>query len=128
MAEPKTATQLVAAARAMARMETAAAGLWPRAAALLARQAVEVAMAQLWSVTAPGLEQTSARCQVLCTGTILNDADLGGRVAVTWNVLSAACHHRAYDLAPATPELERALETAGRLAAAVEDLLRRTRA
>jgi hypothetical protein len=114
---------LVSAARDLVRNEGAAtAGLWPRAAALLARQGLELAMARLWDVTAPGLEKASARCQLLCLGNMLNDRELGGRATLTWNSLSDACHHRVYELPPTANELNSALETVWDLAEAVERL------
>lgn len=112
---------LVAAARDVMRIDDArTVGLWPRAAALLGRQALEAAMARVWALTAPGLERTTFRCQLLCVGTMLNDASLGGRVAAAWHTLSGACHHGAYDLPPAAGELSAALETVWALADAAE--------
>jgi hypothetical protein len=80
---------------------------------------------RLWKVTAPGLERTSGRCQVLCVGTFLDDRDLGGRVVLAWNLLSQACHHRVYEVAPTATELNRSLETAWELADACEVVCRR---
>ena len=114
---------LVSAARDLIRVDDlATAGLWPRAAALLARQGLELAMARLWEVTAPGLERTSTRCQLLCVGDMLNDRQLGGRATLTWQSLSNACHHRAYELPPTASELNVALEMVWDLAEAVERL------
>jgi hypothetical protein len=114
---------LVSAARDLVRNgDATTAGLWPRAAALLARQGLELAMARLWDVTAPGLERTSTRCQLLCVGDMLNDRELGGRATLTWNSLSSACHHRVYELPPTASELSSALETVWDLAEAVEQL------
>lgn len=114
---------LVSAARDLIRVDDAmTAGLWPRAAALLARQGLELAMARLWEVTAPGLERTSTRCQLLCVGDMLNDRELGGRTTLTWHSLSNACHHRVYELPPTAGELNSALETVWDLAEAVERL------
>ena len=114
---------LVSAARDLIRVDDAmTAGLWPRAAALLARQGLELAMARLWEVTAPGLERTSTRCQLLCVGDMLNDRELGGRATLTWHSLSNACHHRVYELPPTACELNSALETVWDLAEAVERL------
>jgi hypothetical protein len=114
---------LVSAARDLVRNDDpTTAGLWPRAAALLARQGLELAMARLWQVTAPGLERASTRCQLLCVGDLLNDRELGGRAALTWHSLSAACHHRVYELPPTAGELNGALETVWDLAEAVERL------
>jgi hypothetical protein len=123
------AQALVSAARDLVRNgDATTAGLWPRAAALLARQGLELAMASLWDVTAPGLEKTSTRCQLLCVGDMLNDRELGGRATLTWNSLSSACHHRVYELPPTAGELSSALETVWDLAAAVEQLRMRVRA
>jgi hypothetical protein len=120
---------LVSAARDLIRDDDATtAGLWPRAAALLARQGLELAMARLWEVTAPGLERTSTRCQLLCVGDMLNDRELGGRTMLTWRSLSSACHHRVYELPPTASELTIALETVWDLAAAVERLRGKIRA
>ncbi len=120
------AQALVSAARDLIRNDDAkTAGLWPRAAALLARQGLEIAMERLWQVTAPGLERTSTRCQLLCVGEMLNDRGLGGRATVTWYALSEACHHRVYALAPTAAELNAALETVWELADSVERLRRR---
>jgi hypothetical protein len=114
---------LVSAARDLIRDDDiATAGLWPRAAALLARQGLELAMARLWEVTAPGLERTSTRCQLLCVGDMLNDRQLGGRATLTWQSLSNACHHRAYELPPTASELSLALEMVWDLAESVERL------
>jgi len=115
---------LVSAARDLVRADNPKlAGLWPRAAALLARQGLELAMARLWQGIAPGLEWTSIRCQLLCVGQMLNDRELGGRVSATWNTLSEACHERAYSLPPTAAELRGALETVWEFADAAERLL-----
>ena len=123
MADRVDAHALASAARDLLRIDTeAAAGLWPRAASLLARQGLELGLEQLYRTVAPGLEDASMRCQLLCAGTLLNDHRLGGRVAATWNVLSDGCHHRAYELPPAAGELNAAIETVWELAEAVERL------
>ncbi len=120
---------LVSAARDLIRDDDATtAGLWPRAAALLARQGLELAMARLWAVSAPGLEHTPTRCQLLCLGDMLNDRALGGRATLTWHSLSDACHHRVYELPPTAGELNAALETVWDLAEAVERLRGKMRA
>ena len=124
---PADAAALVGAARDLIGVDDQrTAGLWPRAAALLGRQALEVALARLWTLTAPGLERTSARCQLLCLGTMLGDRELAGRVSATWSGLSRACHHRVYELAPTAAELAAWLSTVDVLAARVEDLVSRT--
>jgi hypothetical protein len=120
---PADAQDLVSTARDLVRIDDdRTAGLWPRAAALLGRQALELSLARLWTLTAPGLERTSARCQLLCLTGLLDDRDLAGRVSSTWSGLSRACHHRAYELAPTAAELTAWLETVWALDDRVERL------
>jgi hypothetical protein len=82
------------------------AGFWPRAAALLTRQALEVSVATFWAKAAPGVEETSRRAQFLCLGRYLGDESLAQRAHVAWSGLSGACHHHVYDLAPTREELQ----------------------
>ena len=111
------AHSLVSAARDLIHIDDPqTAGLWPRAAALLGRQAIEAAMEDLWHLSAPGLEDTSARCQLLCLSQFLGDPDLAGRIHAAWHGLSRSCHIQTYELAPTATELEGWLETAWALA------------
>lgn len=90
----------------LTRASSSTAGLWPRAAALLTRQALEVAMKTYWSATAPGVETCSTRAQLLCLGRYLGDEPLAHRAHAVWAALSNACHHHAYELAPTREELD----------------------
>ena len=120
-AEAVDAHDLVSAARDLVRIDDArTAGLWPRAAALLARQSIESSMDSLWALRAPGMRATTARCQLLCLGDFLHDPVLAGRVNVTWSGLSRACHVRVYELAPSLEEITAWLTCAWDLAEAVE--------
>jgi hypothetical protein len=115
---------LVAAARdLLAVPDAATAGMWPRAAALLGRQALELSMRRLWALRAPGLEDTSARCQLLCLQSLLGDRVLAGRAAHAWWALSHAGHHHAYELPPTHGELNGWLEAAWDLGNRVEAIL-----
>lgn len=87
------------------RASPGTAGLWPRAATLLTRQALEVALRTFWSKRAPGVEACSARAQLLCLGRFIGDEPLGYRAHMVWSVLSSACHYHPYDLAPTREEL-----------------------
>jgi hypothetical protein len=117
-----TPEQLLAAARELVRRPDAAlVGLWPRAAALAARRALEDALDQLWAVRAPGLERASARAQLACLPQYLRPPGLAGEVAYTWTALSAACHHHAYDLGPTATELEARFDVVERFLARVAD-------
>jgi hypothetical protein len=116
-AEAPDAHSLVSAARDLIHFDDPeTAGLWPRAAALLGRQAIEAAMEDLWQLSAPGLEAATLRCQLLCLTYFLGDSDLAGRVHATWHGLSRSCHIQTYELAPTAAELEGWLETAWALA------------
>jgi cytochrome c5 len=80
-------------------------GLWPRAATLLTRQALEVALKTFWSAKARGVEECTARAQLLCLGRYLGDEALAQRAHHVWSALSRSCHHHPYDLAPTREEI-----------------------
>lgn len=106
-AEPETASRkLLASARGLVdRGDPGSRGLWPRAAVLLARQSIEVALKTYWSWAAMGMEECPARAQFLCLGRFLNDPALAGRAHEAWGALSRASHHHPYELAPTQDEL-----------------------
>lgn len=91
------------------------AGLWPRAAAVLIRQALEVQMTIILTKSVPGTHESSARTKLICLQSELDDEALAEEVAHAWWALTTACHHRAYDLAPTADELQGWLQTARRL-------------
>ncbi len=103
------------ARRLLSRRSRDTAGLWPRAAALLGRQALEVALDGLWERKKLSLGACSTRAQLLCLREYLGDPDLAGQTAQAWGALSRACHHHPYELAPVVDELEGWLETVARL-------------
>jgi hypothetical protein len=80
------------------------AGLWPRAAALLARQALEMGLDEFWLGRAPGVQNASARAQLLCLPTYM-DPRTARKADHAWEALSRACHHHPYELAPTATEL-----------------------
>jgi len=105
------------------RADPMTAGIWPRATALLARQALEAALDDLWRLRAPGLEQCSAHAQLLCLPSYLpGDEELAERVCYTWAGLSRACHQHAYELPPTSSELLGWLATVEQLVARVRPL------
>ena len=111
-------TDLLAEARALVdQADRVGAGLWPRAAALLARQALETGMDELWRRRAPEVAQLSARAQLTCLPEYLRDERLAGEVAFTWSQLSAACHHRGYDVGLTLGELRARFDVLDRLLA-----------
>ena len=93
-------------------------GVWPRAAALLSRQALEEAMDQLWACTFPGMESASRATQLACLDQVLTDRTLVADIRTAWSSLSRACHHH-YELAPTAAELERCIRQTERLVEAL---------
>ena len=101
-----TPAEILAAARnLLERTDPATAGLWPRATALLARQALEAALDDFWKVRAKGTEQCSMKAQLLCLPHSLGDEELAERVSYAWAGLSRACHQHPYELPPTSAEL-----------------------
>jgi hypothetical protein len=115
--EALTPAELLAAARTMIyQPRQGTSGLWARAAALLARQALEELLDALWVREAPGVEHASTTCQLLCLPAFLPDRRLAGQAAHAWAALTHACHHHPYELAPTAEELDRWLEVINALA------------
>ncbi len=85
-------------------------GLWPRASALLVRQALEESLSGYWIVKGIGLEHCSTRAQLICLREYLREGDLASRVAHTWSALSRACHHHSYELPPTVEEIKSWME------------------
>lgn len=102
----------------LGRVDPTTVGLWPRASALLARQALEAAVHRLWEHRRLDLQGCSMRVQFICLRTYLGDADLAARAGHAWSALSRACHHHPYELAPTAAELQRWLSV-------VEELIRK---
>ena len=109
---------LTEARRLVDHPDAATAGVWPRAAALLARQALEQAMTGLWAgrPEADGLATSSMRSQLLCLAAYL-DPDVATRAAYLSAALSRACHYHSYELAPIATELVRWLDETADLVA-----------
>jgi hypothetical protein len=107
---------LATARRLIQRSDVSTAGIWPRAAALLARQALELAMAVIWAAKpqTAGLSTASMRSQILCLTAYLGP-DTAARVAYLMAALSHACHYHPYELAPTAAELTRWLDQAAEL-------------
>ena len=117
---------LAAARRLIERPDAMTAGVWPRAAAFLVRQALELAMAALWAADprATGLSGCTMRSQMLCLAAYL-DPDTATRAAYLSAALSRACHYHSYELAPTAAELTRWLDEATRLVTLMQECGRR---
>lgn len=100
-----TPAQLLAAAEQLLARPAKADLAWPRAAALLARQALEQSLDAYWQAKGMSLAQLATGPQLICLADYLDDRSLGERVRHAWGALSDACHHHAYELAPCAGEL-----------------------
>ena len=96
---------LDAARRLLARGGADSSGAWPRAAAHLTRQALELSLRDFWRARLPALAEASMRVQLTSLPTFLKDSEIAARAAYTWACLSNACHHHPYEIAPAETEL-----------------------
>ena len=81
-------------------------GTWPRAVALLTRQALEQTLDDLWRWKAPGTQMASRRAQLLCLGSYIGDDALAQQVRYTWAALSRACHHSPYEVGMVGEQLQ----------------------
>jgi hypothetical protein len=77
----------------------------PRAAAVLARQALEAALAELWTARGLTLAGCSTRAQLACLRSYLGDDRLAADIQHTWGALTGVCHHHPYELGPTATEL-----------------------
>jgi hypothetical protein len=96
---------LAVAQQLLERADPKTAGLWPRAAALLARQALEEALDAFWLSRNLPLEGVPTRPQLICLGHYMKDEAQAAALRHAWNALSEACHHHAYEGAPTAEEL-----------------------
>lgn len=103
MTDPSRLLEL--AREMLGNAEPATAGLWPRAAALLGRQALEISIAEIWRRRQPQMLGCSARAQFLALTEIADIGSLASRARYAWTTLSRACHHHAYELSPTDAEL-----------------------
>lgn len=100
------AQDLLESARVMVERASAdTRGLWPRAAVVLSRQALEVALKTFWAAKAIGAQDCSTRAQLLCLGTYAGDEGLARRASQVWGALSRAAHVHPYELPPTRGEL-----------------------
>lgn len=110
---------LTEAQRMLDEASRATVAVWPHAAALLARQALEEALRSYWAEHAPGVERLNMRAQLICLRAYLPADGLARETAFTWHALSRATHHRPYELDPTREELSSLIAAARRLVATV---------
>jgi hypothetical protein len=97
------------------RADSATAGLWPRASAILALQALESSLLRLWERRSLDFKACSMRTQLICLRSYLEDATLAARAGHAWSALSRACHHHPYELGPTAGELRSWFSVVGEL-------------
>jgi hypothetical protein len=94
---------------AAARATLDAAGTLPqrrrtRAAAVVARAALELAVDARLAEHGLDLTRATMRSRLICLTTLV-DGDAGEAAAVAWAGLSAGCHQHAYELTPTWAEI-----------------------
>ncbi len=95
-------------------------GRWPRAAAALGRQSIEVALKDYWAETEPSLVEASNRAQLLSLAVYHHDEEMAENVASAWYTLSQACHYHPVDLPLTEAELRELLGVAHRFASSAK--------
>jgi len=109
-----TPTELLAAAhRLLDRPDAKTAPIWPRAAALLARQALEQGLDRYWRAKGLKLETLGTKPQLICLTGYLPGKDIAGRAVHAWSSLTQACHHHPYELQVDRAELKDWLAAVG---------------
>jgi hypothetical protein len=98
------------------RADPSTAGLWPRAAALLIRQALEEAVDDYWRAHQLPLDSLPTQAQLVCLRMMSTDGVRPLQLNQAWGALSRACHHHPYELAPTAEELSAWIETVERFA------------
>lgn len=105
---------LAAADELLAKPMDSMAGRWPRAVALLTRQAIEGTLFDLWRVLSPGVEAAPMRAQLLVLRQSIAPT-VAAETEYSWAALSRACHHHPYELVPTATELARWVDAANAL-------------
>jgi len=72
----------------VARSDAKTAGVWPRAAALLGRQALEEGLDAWWRAKGIPLEKCTTHAQLLCLPTYLKDEETARQLSYVWSALS----------------------------------------
>jgi hypothetical protein len=87
---------------------------WPYAAAVLARQALEVKVREIWATSHTEMLEANTASQLIGLR-LSHDADAVGRLKLAWTGLSRTLHNTGHELPPTAEELDRWL-------AAIRDL------
>ncbi len=95
--------------RLLAHVVPGTRGVWPRAVAFALRAALEMELDAYWRRVQPEVVHAPMRSQLLLLRSYTG-ADVAAEAVEAWHVLSRACHHHAYELAPTAQELRRWLQ------------------
>lgn len=87
---------------------------WARSVALLARQALEEAIADFWARNASGMHRATWRSRFVALRFYVEDPERARDVHHLWATLSEATHHQGYELAPTAGELRAWLDDVSR--------------
>lgn len=100
-----TPAELLEQARALLERATSPlSGIWPRAAVLLARQALEAALDEFWMSKFLDMDTVSMRAQMACLPDYM-DPEEAASLSEMWAVLTQACHYQSFDLGPTVGEV-----------------------
>jgi hypothetical protein len=86
-----------------------------RAAAVVARQALEESVDQRCADLIDGMRRASMRSKIILLRQ-LGDPEMGRKAQVAWAGLSNACHHHAYELQPPAAEVRSLLKLVAEIA------------
>lgn len=89
-----------------------------RAAALLARQALEDVVVELCESVGAHLRSAKMRTRLISLRVLLG-SDAADLAEVTWGGLSQSCHHHAFELAPTVGEVQHLIDQVADLASRV---------
>lgn len=84
--------------------------VWPRAVALLGRQALEEGLDSFWDQEFELMRSANRRTQTMCLDQFARDSEVSSGVKEAWSALSRACHHHPFELSPTEVELKVWLE------------------
>jgi len=104
----------------LVRPRQATVGLWARAAALLARQALESSLDKFWDRCGWQLQRCSFRAQLLCLHELAGQ-EVARDAAYSYNFLSNVCHFNPYEASPTSVELRTILEMVESIACTLEE-------
>ena len=102
------------------RPRQATAGLWARASALLARQALESSVDKFWTRCGWEMQRCSFRSQLLCLQELAG-VEVAREAAYSYNFLSNVCHFHPYEASPTSVELRTILELVESVVGALEE-------